>query len=116
MYANTNVSMIETGFCFKSASPRKALVPFAKQLNKSIERGMDRRFCSIEINSGPCVTRVMVDILILGILKGEGKQPEVMVHITTNDIGRKDEEARYQFKEQDLSNCNFTILKINQMV
>jgi len=36
------------------------------------------------------------------LLKGEGEQPEVVIHIGTNDIGRKsDEILKYEYKVRE---------------
>lgn len=79
---------------------RRALV-----IGDSIVRGTDRRFCGNERDSRlvcclPGARVRDVSDRVFGILKGEGEQPQVVVHIGTNDIGRKrDGDVRQKFKE-----------------
>ncbi|XP_055498195.1 uncharacterized protein LOC129701166 [Leucoraja erinacea] len=71
----------------------------------SIVRGLDRRFCGRrqETRMVVCLpgTRVRdVSERVQDILKWEGEEPEVVVHIGTNDIGRKREAVlKGEFRE-----------------
>ena len=70
-------------------------------IGDSIVRGTDRRFCGADRESRMVVclpgARVRdISDRIQGILKWEGEEPEVVVHIGTNDIGRKGEEVLKQ--------------------
>eukprot|EP00061_Rhincodon_typus_P016237 g44344.t1 len=72
-----------------SGENRRAIV-----VGDSIVRGKDRWFCEHKRDERMlcCLLGARVhDILdrVFKILKGEGEQPAVMVHIDTNDIGRK---------------------------
>ena len=74
-------------------------------IGDSIVRGSDRRFCGGDRESRMVVclpgARVRdVSDRVQDILKWEGKEPEVVVHIGTNDIGRKGEEVlKQEYKE-----------------
>jgi len=79
---------------------RRAIV-----IGDSIVRGADRRFCGRERDSRMvcCLPGARVKDVserAWDILKGEGEQPEVVVHIGTNDVGRKSEEVlQGEFRE-----------------
>eukprot|EP00061_Rhincodon_typus_P007380 g29027.t1 len=68
-------------------------------------RGADRRFCGTERDSQMvcCLPGARIRNASdqdYRILKGEGEQPEVMVHIGTNDIARKrDEVLKSEYRE-----------------
>lgn len=74
-------------------------------IGDSIVRGTDRRFCGRSVDSRLvcCLPGARVSDVserIFQILKGEGEQSQVVVHIGTNDIGRKgDKDVRQAFKE-----------------
>ena len=74
-------------------------------IGDSIVRGSDRRFCgrSQETRMVVCLPGARVwDVSerVQDILKWEGEEPEVVVHIGTNDIGRKREEVlKGEFRE-----------------
>ena len=66
-------------------------------------RGTDRSFCGRVRDSRIvcCLPGARVKDIserFQDILKGEGEQPEVVVHIGTNNIGRKrDEVLKYEY-------------------
>jgi len=67
-------------------------------MEETIVRGIDRRFCGHGRDSRMvcCLPGARVhDVLdhIFRILKGEGEQPEVVVHVSTNDVGKKRDEV-----------------------
>ena len=74
-------------------------------IGDSIVRGTDRRFCGNERDSRlvcclPGARVRDVSDRVFGILKGEGEQPQVVVHIGTNNIGKKrDGDVRQVFRE-----------------
>ncbi|XP_062896362.1 uncharacterized protein LOC134342314 [Mobula hypostoma] len=82
------------------ARKRRAVV-----IGDSIVRGSNRRFCgrSPETRMVVCLPGARVwDISdrVQDILKWEGEEPEVLVHIGTNDIGRKrDEVLKEEYRE-----------------
>ena len=71
----------------------------------SIVRGIDRHLCRRKRDSGMvcCLPGARVKDVserLQGILEGEGEQPAVVVHIGTNDIGKKrDEVLQAEFRE-----------------
>ncbi|XP_055508716.1 uncharacterized protein LOC129707614 [Leucoraja erinacea] len=70
----------------------------AIEIGDSIVRGSDRRFCgrSRETRMVVCLPGAKVSDVsqrIQDIQKSEGEEPEVVVHIGTNDIGKKREEV-----------------------
>ncbi|XP_055521107.1 uncharacterized protein LOC129715270 [Leucoraja erinacea] len=79
---------------------RRAIV-----IGDSILRGSDRRFCgrSQETRMVVCLPSARVSDVsqrVQDILKSEGEEPEVVVHIGTNDIGKKREEVlKGEFRE-----------------
>ncbi|XP_078056734.1 uncharacterized protein LOC144480983 [Mustelus asterias] len=74
-------------------------------IGNCIVRGTDRRFCESERDSRlvcclPGARVFDVSDRVFKILKGEGDQPQVVVHTGTNDIGRKrDGDVRQKFRE-----------------
>ena len=74
-------------------------------IGDSIVRGIDRRFCGRKRDSRMvcCLPGAKVrDVTerLQNILEGEGEQPVVVVHIGTNDIGKKrDEVLQGEFRE-----------------
>uniref|UniRef100_UPI00398EB7F6 uncharacterized protein n=1 Tax=Pristiophorus japonicus TaxID=55135 RepID=UPI00398EB7F6 len=74
-------------------------------IGDSMVRGIDRRFCGRNRDSRMvcCLPGARVKDVserVQDILKWEGEQPVVVVHIGTNDIGKKrDEVLRNEFKE-----------------
>uniref|UniRef100_UPI00398E4FFB uncharacterized protein n=1 Tax=Pristiophorus japonicus TaxID=55135 RepID=UPI00398E4FFB len=77
-----------------------------RAIGDSIGRGIDRRFCGHNRDSRivcclPGARIKDVSEQVQDILKREGEQPVVVVHIGTNDIGKKkrDEVLRDEFKE-----------------
>jgi len=74
-------------------------------IGDSIVRGTDRRFCGCERDSRMvcCLPGARVQDVSQraeSILKGEGTQPEVVVHIGINNMDRKcDEVLQQQFRE-----------------
>lgn len=74
-------------------------------IGDSIVRGTDRRFCGGDRDSRlvcclPGARVRDVSDRVFRVLKGEGEQPQVVVHIGTNDIGRKrGEDVRQAFRE-----------------
>eukprot|EP00061_Rhincodon_typus_P003488 g20215.t1 len=79
---------------------RRAIV-----IGDSMVRGTDRRFFGPEQDSRMicCLPGARVrDVSdrVYRILKGEGEQPEVMVHVGTNDIaGKRDEVLKSEYRE-----------------
>jgi len=74
-------------------------------IRDSIVRDTDRRFCGSERESRLvcCLPGVRVSDVsdrVLWVLQAEGEQPQVVVHIGTNDIDRKrDKDDRQAFRE-----------------
>lgn len=74
-------------------------------IGDSLVRGIDRRFCGSKRDSRMvcCLPDAKVrDVSdrVFRILKGEGKQSQVVVHIGTNDIGKKrDGDLKQEFLE-----------------
>ena len=74
-------------------------------IGDSMVKGTDRRFCGKERDSRLvcCLPGARVNDVsdrVFDILKGEGNQPQVVVHVGTHDIGRKkDEDVRQNFRE-----------------
>ncbi|XP_072125340.1 transmembrane protein 204 isoform X5 [Mobula birostris] len=74
-------------------------------IGDSIVRGADRRFCGREKDTRMvcCLPGARVrDVSdrVHDILVREGKQPEVVIHVGTNNIGRKrDEVLKCEFRE-----------------
>ena len=74
-------------------------------IGDSIVRGIDRRFCGRKRDSRLvcCLPGARVSDVserIFQVLKGEGEQPQVVVHIGTNDVGRRgDKDVRQAFRE-----------------
>ena len=67
-------------------------------IGDSMVRGTDRRFCGRDRDSRMvcCLPGARVrDVSdrVHSVLKWEGDQPDVVVHIGTNDVGRKSEEV-----------------------
>ncbi|XP_059499497.1 uncharacterized protein LOC132207556 [Stegostoma tigrinum] len=79
---------------------RKVLV-----VGDSIVRGIDRRFCGQDRDSRKvcCLPGARVrDVSdrVYKVLKGEGEQPEIVLHIGTNDIARnRFEDIKSDFRE-----------------
>jgi len=79
---------------------RRAIV-----MGNSIVRGTDRWICGRERDYQMvcCLPGARVHDIsdrVFRILKGAGEQPEVVVHIGTNDIGKKrDEDVKNDFRE-----------------
>ena len=84
----------------KGSKKRRAIV-----IGDSIVRGSDWRFCgrSRETRMVVCLPGARVSDVserVEKILKREGEEPDVVVHIGTNDIGRKREEVlKGEFRE-----------------
>ena len=74
-------------------------------IGDSLVRGTDRRFCGRNRDTRwvCCLPGARVSDVserISQVLKGEGEQPQVVVHIGTNDLGRKrDKDVRQAFKD-----------------
>ncbi|XP_069750301.1 uncharacterized protein [Narcine bancroftii] len=73
-------------------------------IGDSIVRNTDRRFCEPDRYARMvcCLPGARVrDISnrVQGILKGEGKQPDVLVHVGTNDIDKKEEVLKKDYRE-----------------
>jgi len=74
-------------------------------IGDSLVRGIDRRFCGSKRDSRMvcCLPDARVrDVSdrVFRILKGEGEQSQVVVHIGTNDIGtRRDRDVKQEFRE-----------------
>jgi len=74
-------------------------------IGDSIVRGIDRRFCGRKRDSRLvcCLPGARVSDVserVFQVLKGEGEQSQVVVHIGTNDVGRKgDKDVRQAFKK-----------------
>jgi len=96
------VSGTESGSVAKKGrgEKRRAIV-----VGDSIVRGIDRRFCGHERDNRMvcCLPGARVrDVSdrVFTVLKGEGDQTEVVVHIGTNDVGRKSgEDVKRDFRE-----------------
>ncbi|XP_062894515.1 V-set and immunoglobulin domain-containing protein 10-like 2 [Mobula hypostoma] len=84
----------------RGTEKRRAVV-----IGDSVVRGADRRFCGREKDTRMvcCLPDARVQDVsdwVHDILVREGKQPEVVIHVGTNDIGRKrDEVLKCEFRE-----------------
>ncbi|XP_059810226.1 uncharacterized protein LOC132383348 [Hypanus sabinus] len=76
------------------AEPRSQTSGRAVVVGDSIVRGTERGFCSNRrgLRMVCCLPGARIQDItdrLQGILKGEGEQPEVVVHVGINDIGKK---------------------------
>ena len=96
----------------KCSKKRRAIV-----IGDSTVRGSDWRFCGRSRETRMIARVSDVSERVEKILKREGEEPNVVVHIGTNDIGRKrEEDLKGEFrglggkvKEKDQKSNNFRI-------